>query len=754
MKRLVMLILFAAALFLTAGTQAAIVAKVSDGFDDGGLTNGGDALDVPWWKVKDSSGGSLFLTVRTDDGSPGIGSGNALEVESTSNAHRTIIGDFDDGREITLSNVGDTVTLSFDFRILNVPPTNSANDYRFGLFNNGGTRVTYDLGGDDTMVDDDPGYNVVLSTGTENSARLYYEGGSSTLLGGNDRSELMEDSSFGGINDNLKHTARLTLTRNEDAEGNPTMDVKFVLDEGTGGEKSMTDDHTGGNVVFTFNEIGFSNHDDNMDCIIDNVVVGIVDPVVDAGDDRYARLADAGAVDLVGEIVNYDPLKSYTYTWSGAGVSFTTLVTVVDPCCPTTATFPGVGEYTLTLEVTNETDSASTSDTVTATVVDSDTSMVGHWKLDTGSGNTVADSSIGPFNYPGTAVAADWQDGWVGCALSSLQFDGDPNTRIAIPSYATSDPNGLIPDDFIDNITYGITIAAWVKTAPTGSSQSVIIKDDVFELRIQDNGSVRLKVWTERSGYNMTDTDESELGANMLIADGNWRHVAATYSVFDEMGKVYVDGILINSEEYNDLIWLAEPDYADLTTFIGWNYVGGIDDVQLYNYALDSDAIETLAAMGDKAPLVSAGPDEVYQLGGTLLQLQGFVGDLDSSPTIGWTVIRSNPGSVTFTDDADPATTVEFSPADPNTFELQLSATDTLDCGTEVVEVIDTVFITTILPTCADVIANGLTLALDITGPVEGQPDCYVDMYELVYLAKSWLTCNDPENQLLCEWPW
>ena len=68
--------------------------------------------------------------------------------------------------------------------------------------------------------------------------------------------------------------------------------------------------------------------------------------------------------------------------------------------------------------------------------------------------------------------------------------------------------------------------------------------------------------------------------------------------------------------------------------------------------------------------------------------------------------------------------------------------------------VTDIVSITTVLPTCADVIADGLTLPLDISGPTEGEPDCYVDMYDLAYLANSWLRCNDPENQPLCEWAW
>ena len=40
-----------------------------------------------------------------------------------------------------------------------------------------------------------------------------------------------------------------------------------------------------------------------------------------------------------------------------------------------------------------------------------------------------------------------------------------------------------------------------------------------------------------------------------------------------------------------------------------------------------------------------------------------------------------------------------------------------------------------------------------LSGPIEGQPDCYVDLLDLAYLAASWLECNDPENAQ-CDWPW
>ena len=39
---------------------------------------------------------------------------------------------------------------------------------------------------------------------------------------------------------------------------------------------------------------------------------------------------------------------------------------------------------------------------------------------------------------------------------------------------------------------------------------------------------------------------------------------------------------------------------------------------------------------------------------------------------------------------------------------------------------------------CGDLVAGGQTLAADISGP-EGAPDCYVNMYDLVEMARQWL---------------
>lgn len=263
--------------FLATPTLAG-VSVVEDGFTDGGRTNGPDALDVAWYKINEGSAGDQAMTVRTDDGSPGIGSGNALEVMmAPTDRRRGLLGEFSD-REVALLNLGDWMTLEFKFRILNEPLTNSDRDFRFGLFNDMGTSVLSDLL-DDFESDDDQGYFLRASTGTQDRWVIARDKGTASFMGGNDLSTIFDVTDFGGINDNDAHTAKLTLSRGEYESSstpgtwNPKLDIVFVLDEGTLNEKTMVEDHRGDTVVYAFNEIGFSSNDDDISYIIDNVMV-------------------------------------------------------------------------------------------------------------------------------------------------------------------------------------------------------------------------------------------------------------------------------------------------------------------------------------------------------------------------------------------------------------------------------------------------------------------------------------------------
>ena len=71
------------------------------------------------------------------------------------------------------------------------------------------------------------------------------------------------------------------------------------------------------------------------------------------------------------------------------------------------------------------------------------------------------------------------------------------------------------------------------------------------------------------------------------------------------------------------------------------------------------------------------------------------------------------------------------------TYVLQLTADDGM------AENSDTVTIIVKMPTCEDVINDGLLLIGDFSGP-EDKPDCKVDLYDLAIFVSNWMVCNDP----------
>lgn len=469
----------------------------------------------------------------------------------------------------------------------------------------------------------------------------------------------------------------------------------------------------------------------------DTYAFAIAGPQVEIGGDLTVWLADAQAgIQLTSEILNYDAGQTYNYNWSGDGVSFSPSDTVADPV----ATISSAGTYSINLQVTNS--NGIGADMITVNVLDAAilNKQIAHWAMDEGSGTAVTDSSVDGYTNNGAiAGTVDWREGWAGS--NSLYFDG--LTTVDVAPDTSMDPN-LYPN--LNTMQYGITLAAWVKADVEGQTQYILEKPGSYFLRLlPTSGGFRTRFYGLSNQYL-----DSESGVNMRFDNGNWYHVAATYDAVAQEAKMYVNGFLVQSQPTSGLLTTGDPNLV-----LGESLTGGLDDVYVYSYALSESQVQALAAMGEKVSLVEAGPDQVYQINPSLpLILQGSVEDLDSSPIVEWSVSPDSVGSaasVTFDDTSDPTTAVYFNPTDPNEFTLRLTATDTV--GGEAVVIYDEVVITTNAPTCADVIAAGLVLPLDLSGPVEGQPDCYIDLHDFAYLAQHWLRCNDPENTA-CEWPW
>ncbi|MDF3057784.1 MAG: hypothetical protein K0R17_1999 [Rariglobus sp.] len=117
------------------GVDARAEIVVNDTFNDAGFTNGGDAQDVAWYGM---NGPAANLSVVADNGSPGIGDGNALRFTAAGALQRGVVGVL--SKPITLED-GESITLTFDFRFETTTNLNYASRLRWGLYGSGGTPI-------------------------------------------------------------------------------------------------------------------------------------------------------------------------------------------------------------------------------------------------------------------------------------------------------------------------------------------------------------------------------------------------------------------------------------------------------------------------------------------------------------------------------------------------------------------------------------------------------------------------------------
>jgi alpha-tubulin suppressor-like RCC1 family protein len=203
--------------------------------------------------------------------------------------------------------------------------------------------------------------------------------------------------------------------------------------------------------------------------------------------------------------------------------------------------------------------------------------LVGWWKLDEAAGDIAADSS--GYGNDGTLIGGpQWVDGVEGGAI---ELDGI--------------------DDYIDcgndaslDMTAEITIAAWVKTndAANGEHNPFITKGDhSYGLKHYSQNSIEFFVydgsWWQTARFPIDDS-----------FNGVWHHLAGTYDGGRAHLRLFVDGTLQASTPYPGLIAGSENDVniGRNSEMTDRHYDGLIDDVRIYNYALDESEIVALAS--------------------------------------------------------------------------------------------------------------------------------------------------------------
>ncbi|MEO1129614.1 MAG: hypothetical protein AAFX05_07920 [Planctomycetota bacterium] len=291
-----MAVLSVLAVTAAAGTaHAAIVDGFGDGDRDndgsleGPLTDPGD-VGIEWYSIGGTtSGGNLKPEPSIADDAAGLGSGNALFVQARgSNAE--MAGFF--GQKLSLgSNLGDTMTVSFDVRLnaTSEPLADLSNsaEFRFGLYSSdqpigtggfGTSDGDFD-GGSNPGVGDDSGFMFRTPIGDAEPAgvksRIVYEPDNpDNILGGSGTETIKDEEGFGGMYDELKHTFSVEFERIAGAPGEDIL-ITWMIDGNTLSDTTVGEGLPASTDLVSFDYFAAITTGD-MDWVIDNFSINLV----------------------------------------------------------------------------------------------------------------------------------------------------------------------------------------------------------------------------------------------------------------------------------------------------------------------------------------------------------------------------------------------------------------------------------------------------------------------------------------------
>lgn len=199
--------------------------------------------------------------------------------------------------------------------------------------------------------------------------------------------------------------------------------------------------------------------------------------------------------------------------------------------------------------------------------------LIGFYQFDKNSADSSSYGNDGTLMGPTPAMDRFGNDSL------AYHFDGI-NDRIQISSYSNMSP------------VSAVTIATWIKTGtvPISNQQWIydrIAGNDGFGLRVNTLGQARLTI----------NGGQQDVVSTTVITDNVWHHVVATYDRNDGFLRMYIDGILEASSSFSSFIsYSPEPrNSIGGSTHLGDFYTGDMDDLRIYNRAINPCEIRFLA---------------------------------------------------------------------------------------------------------------------------------------------------------------
>jgi len=200
-------------------------------------------------------------------------------------------------------------------------------------------------------------------------------------------------------------------------------------------------------------------------------------------------------------------------------------------------------------------------------------SILGVWLFDEEKGNEVLDSSEKGHNGTITNIDVERVDGQFGEALS---FVG--GGKVTVPHAE-------------DLVTPVFTLMTWIKVDDFTDAYQLIVGKDGWPNRNygmfvqKDTGKLHFAFCSP------VQQDAGNMNSNMVVTDGEWHHIAATYDM--AMEKIYIDGILDSTKQS-----AMEPSESTVDIEIGRSFVGIIDEVLIANEAFELDDIAKAMELG------------------------------------------------------------------------------------------------------------------------------------------------------------
>ncbi len=188
---------------------------------------------------------------------------------------------------------------------------------------------------------------------------------------------------------------------------------------------------------------------------------------------------------------------------------------------------------------------------------------------------------------------------------------GDPGTC----GYGVFDGN----DDYVAlpnmaNYNTSFTITAWINANIIGNDQRIFVDDENdsggFAFSLGDGGDGQLRFFSRGSAANILDTPA-------VISANTWYFVSAVYDSSAQTKTIYVNGTSVATGA-DTSTWGSDPGVASIggeTNGAGseavpnWRFDGRIDEVRIYNEALNAAQINTVYNESHACQTCSTTPD-------------------------------------------------------------------------------------------------------------------------------------------------